>query len=135
MAGYAAEMHLKQAVFRLDGARPHDQVRTRQLAVPVITKKIGPHSDEGLKQRLVAEWQNRGSQEPRPTIIHEEDDAGVVVHVYVIWDEWADMGQEERSAAITDAYWEAFKEAGVALTVAMGLLPDEARRMGIDASK
>jgi hypothetical protein len=28
-AGYAAEMHLKQAVFRVDGARPHDRVRTR----------------------------------------------------------------------------------------------------------
>lgn len=100
--------------------------------MPVITKRIGPKSNDRLKQRLIAEWRDREHVEPRPTIVQEQDESGVVVHVYVIWEEWIDMTQEERSAVITDAYWEAFGEAGLALTVAMGLLPDEANRLGLE---
>jgi hypothetical protein len=100
------------------------------VAMPVITKRIGSSADGRLKQRLIAEWRDQENIEPRPTIVQEQDESGVVVHVYVIWDEWMNMTQEERSAVITDAYWEAFGEAGLALTVAMGLLPDEAHRLG-----
>lgn len=101
--------------------------------MPVVVRKQRRSApNDELKQRLVAEWQERGSQEPRPKIIHEEDDQGNVVHVFVIWDDWGALDQEMRSEIITEAYWEAFDTAGLALTVAMGLTPKEAERMRID---
>ena len=92
---------------------------------------------EDLKRRLVEEWKEPREadlQEPRPTIIHEQDDQGVVVHVYVVWEEWEGLSQEDRSEVITAAYWEAFDVKGLALTVAMGLTLEEGRRMGLDSS-
>lgn len=103
--------------------------------MPVINRKLGAHSstNERLRDRLVAEWQRaQDAEEPRPTIVEETDDSGNVVHVYVVWDAWANLEQEQRSAIITDAFWEAFGEKGLALTVAMGLLPEEAEKMGLE---
>lgn len=98
--------------------------------MPVVVRK--PHksaANQELKRRLIEEWKDTAKEDPRPTIIHEEDDQGVVVHVYVVWDEWAGLSQEERSEIITEAYWEVFDVKGMALTVAMGLTPEEGRRM------
>ena len=98
--------------------------------MPVVVRKSRQSAtNQDLKRRLVAEWKESGTEEPRPTIVHEEDDQGVVVHVYVVWDEWGPLSQEERSEIITEAYWEAFDVKGLALTVAMGLTSEEAKRM------
>lgn len=100
--------------------------------MPVVTRS--PHkniANEDLKKRLVDEWRETGTQEPRPTIIHELDERGNVVHVYVIWSEWGDLDQRMRSELITEAYWDVFDVKGLALTVAMGLTAEEANRMGI----
>lgn len=98
--------------------------------MPVIIRKPRESAtNPDLKRRLIEEWKEIGTQEPRPTIIHEEDEQGVVVHVYVVWEEWGALSQEERSEIITEAYWEAFDVKGLALTVAMGLTPEEGRRM------
>jgi hypothetical protein len=101
-----------------------------EVIVPVVTKRSEktPVAQE-LKQRLIEEWKGAGTRQPLPTIVHEEDERGDVVHVYVVWDEWRELNQEERSAIITDAYWEVFQEKGLALTVAMGLTSEEAQRM------
>lgn len=56
---------------------------------------------------------------------------GIPFTTYVIWSEWGDLDQRMRSELITDAYWEVFDDKGLALTVAMGLTPEEATRMGI----
>jgi hypothetical protein len=99
--------------------------------MPIVTIKPQTRApDEQLMQRLVDEWQGKGT-EPRPTIVHEEDEQGVVVHVYVVWTEWGDLDQQARSELITAAYWKVFEEKGLALTVAMGLTPEEAKRMGV----
>jgi hypothetical protein len=100
--------------------------------MPVVVRRQRRSSNDGLKQRLVAEWREQTAADPRPKIIHEEDSQGQVVHVYVVWDEWGEMEQELRSEIITEAYWDAFGDAGLALTVAMGLTPKEAEKMGID---
>lgn len=103
--------------------------------MPVVTKrKPASATNESLKQRLVEEWRETGTREPRPMIVQEEDEQGVVVHVFVVWDDWADLDQQARSELITEAYWEVFQERGLALTVAMGLTAEEARRMGVGVS-
>lgn len=103
--------------------------------MPIVTKKLrAPVANQELKIRLVDEWRNRGTQEPRPIIVQEEDDQGHVVHVYVVWSDWGDLDQQARSELITEAYWEVFDAAGLALTVAMGLAPEEAKRMGVPTS-
>lgn len=67
-----------------------------------------------------------------PVIIEEAMSPGQSVHVYVIWDEWASVTEEHRSAAILDAYDEAKgKTAMMNISIAMGLTPTEADRLGI----
>ena len=98
--------------------------------MPVVTikpRKAVEHQD--LKNRLIDEWRENPSQEPRPYIIHEEDEHGAVVHVYVVWEDWGDLDQMTRSEIVTEAFWEAFGEKGLALTGAMGLTSEEAKRM------
>ena len=58
-----------------------------------------------------------------------------LLHLYVVWGEWAGMGQRERSKIIMNAYQLArpeHPENVTAVTVAMGLTPEEAKRMGIE---
>lgn len=100
--------------------------------MPVVTRNIHKNIiNEELKQRLVDEWRDKSTQEPRPLIIHETDEQGQVIHVYVVWTEWGNLDQRMRSELITEAYWEVFDVKGLVLTVAMGLTPEEAKRMGI----
>ena len=103
--------------------------------MPVVTRTSRrPATNQDLKNRLVAEWRNQNPTEPRPTIVQETDDQGVVVHVYVVWSAWGDLDQQARSEIITEAYWEVFDVQGLALTVAMGLTPEEANQMGVSTS-
>lgn len=53
-------------------------------------------------------------------------------HLFVIWSKWGDLEQMVRSRIILDAYEEAAgeEEAGK-VTVAMGLTPSEASRLGL----
>lgn len=87
---------------------------------------------DDLEKRLIVEWKaNTGSA--YPDIREEVDPVGRVVHVYVIWDEWRDLDHTRRSEVITDAFLATHgQEAIIDLTVAMGLTPEEARRMGIE---
>ncbi|MGK4004445.1 hypothetical protein WMF31_17555 [Sorangium sp. So ce1036] len=89
------------------------------------------HHDE-LRARLVDEWRNQGTVEPRPDIVEETDDTGATVHIYVIWDDWGALGQQERSAIIMDAYEEAQgQQRALGVAVAMGLTRAEGQRMGV----
>lgn len=101
--------------------------------MPVIKRAQTRRSgDENLIERLVEEWNHEGSQAPQPTIIEEKDEAGVTRHVYVIWAAWGALDQQARSEVITEAFWRTYgEEQGLELIVAMGLTPDEARRMNL----
>lgn len=89
---------------------------------------------EALKLKLRAEWDNTNATSPgAPEIREETDRAGNVVHVYVIWDEWRNLDQLQRSELITDAFISKYGEPAIAhFTVAMGLTVDEAHKMGIE---
>ncbi|HEY3243641.1 MAG TPA: hypothetical protein VGM03_09840 [Phycisphaerae bacterium] len=87
---------------------------------------------EGLRARLVEEWRQPREDVPEPIIV-EESGPNKPTHLFVIWSDWGDFNQQERSEIIMDAYEEARGSDLVSLvTVAMGLTPTEAERMGIE---
>jgi hypothetical protein len=85
-----------------------------------------------LRQRLVEEWQSPREDVPQPLIYEQIDPAGGAVHLYVIWDEWVGLDQEDRSGIIMDAYEETHDpEQVLNVTVAMGLTEEERKRARI----
>jgi hypothetical protein len=90
-----------------------------------------PAQADELRSRLIAEWRDAGTVDPRPQII-EETDRGETVHIYAIWDEWGTMSQQDRSEILMDAFEEANgQQRALHVVVAMGLTRAEADRMGI----
>lgn len=91
---------------------------------------------QSLRERLIQEWTAPNSSATEPIII-EEGSLSVgqtfTVHLYVIWSEWADLDQTERSEIIMDACEQVQgRDFALNVTVAMGLTAKEAERMGIE---
>jgi hypothetical protein len=85
-----------------------------------------------LRQRLLDEWHNPASTAAQPVILEEPGGANQPLHVYVIWDDWAHLDMVERSEIIIDAFEQKYGSGSAAnVTVAMGLTPTEADRLGI----
>lgn len=95
-----------------------------------------------LRERLRAEWEQpqsaSGGVARQPVLIEDKNPEGGIgvrpsIHLYVIWDEWEPLSQQERSEVIMDAY-EATHELSdvVRVTVAMGLTEKERRKMGLE---
>jgi hypothetical protein len=95
-----------------------------------------------LQKRLTAEW-SLGTPPPvfaetSPVLIEEEKPArfGTArkpLHLYVIWDEWEDLPQQDRSEIIMDAYEATHATPDIVrVTLAMGLTKSEARKMGLN---
>ena len=103
--------------------------------MPVVTRRpvSGPSpAGQALLNRLVAEWQQPAPGAQQPIIIEESAGQNVPVHLYVIWDDWAPLGSIERSEVIMDAYEQLHgRGSAVNVTIAMGLTPLEADRLGI----
>ena len=96
-----------------------------------------------LQKRLTAEWSPLGLSpsifaENSPVLIEEEKPArfGTArkpLHLYVIWDEWEDLPQQDRSEIIMDAYEATHATPDIVrVTLAMGLTKSEARKMGLN---
>ena len=90
---------------------------------------------EQLLDRLKSEWGQPDPSVAEPIIIETVDrlrPQQVPTHLYVIWSEWEDLPSRRRSEMIMDAY-ESVKGRTWALnvTLAMGLTPEEAQRLGI----
>ncbi len=88
-----------------------------------------------LAELLEAEWEM--PQNPEPLIIEERPrQEAAPNHIYVVWQEWSDLSPMERSRIIFAAYARKLGPDSDALiqevTLAMGLTPDEARRMNIE---
>lgn len=100
-----------------------------------VTKRSRPApspAGQALLNRLVAEWRQPTPGAQQPIIIEEAASQNLPVHLYVIWDDWAPLGSIERSEIIMDAYEQLHGRGGaVNVTVAMGLTPEEADRLGI----
>jgi hypothetical protein len=85
-----------------------------------------------LVRDLAAEWSATRSDRREPIILQETRRDGRVMHVYVVWSTWNDVDRTERSEIIMDAAEKCLGSAQAGdITIAMGLTPDEADRMGI----
>lgn len=97
------------------------------------TARARPPSAAELEKRLEAEMRSPSpSPGVQPIIIAEPADPAPITRLFVIWDDWADLGQQDRSEIITNAYERAMGlPAAAKLSIAMGLTSSEAGRMGI----
>ena len=85
-----------------------------------------------LKNELIKEWKNQNSTNDQPVILEEVQQPYPTIHLFVIWDDWKDMEQTERSEIILDAFKEIRGEQkALDVTVSMGLTTNEAQRMKI----
>ena len=97
-----------------------------------ITRNSNPRYSE-MEEKLVQEWQHPQTEGAEPIIILEAERQMTSTHVYVIWREWNDMSMRDRSKIILNAYEKvAGRNLSLNVTVAMGLTPEEAQRMGIE---
>lgn len=97
------------------------------------TARARPPSAAMLEQRLEQEMRAPSTQpDAQPIIIAEPADPAPITRLFVIWDDWTDLGQQDRSEIITNAFERAFGLPQAArLSIAMGLTPSEASKMGI----
>jgi hypothetical protein len=102
------------------------------MPVKKLGKRQLPPEAQNLKKQLVREWKNKKSTAAQPIILEESGGASQPLHVYVIWDEWNKLSGIERSEIIMDAFEEVHGKAkALNVSVAMGLTPVEADRIGI----
>lgn len=97
------------------------------------TARALPPRAQELEEHLVHEL-TTPSDDPsaQPVIIAEPPGQGPITRLFVIWDEWAPLAQQDRSEIIMDAYVRAKGQPeAVKISVAMGLTAAEAARMGI----
>lgn len=102
--------------------------------MPVIRKRLPPVSKKHarLVEQLVEELRKEAATgSPSSPDIVEEEQRGNHLHVTVLWDEWDDLAVEERGQIIMDAYKEARADDVLNITIAMGLTPAEAKRIGV----
>ena len=95
-----------------------------------------PSSAAELARQLMNEW-TKPKKEGQPVIVLEGG-TRQPQHIYVIWDEWKELDQTQRSEIIMDVAEHlsgkhAFRDLSL-ITVAMGLTTEEAKRMGIEAA-
>ena len=85
-----------------------------------------------LVQRLAAEWSSPSSTASQPVILEERNAPDGPMHVYVVWDDWADLSGVERSEVVMEALEQRYgREQALNVTVAMGLTTPEAERLNI----
>lgn len=86
-----------------------------------------------LVDNLATEWtaEHPGDADA-PLITEMRDPNSGVVHLYVVWSAFQGIGHQQRSEIIMDAYERVASADIPNVTLAMGLLPAEAERMGID---
>jgi hypothetical protein len=81
---------------------------------------------------LLDEWTQPASPNTEPIIFEEAGQGQRLAHVYVVWSRWADVDRVERSEIIMEAAERKLPAEDVLnITIAMGLTPDEAIRMGM----
>ena len=81
---------------------------------------------------LLREWKcpNQGNTEP--VILEETGQDGKLAHIYVVWSRWAHLDRIERSEIVMEAAERKMPPHRVMdISIAMGLTPDEAKRMRI----
>lgn len=98
--------------------------------MPIKQMKLRPDPPgyTNLVARLEDELAGRSTTGPQ---IVEEEQFGNRIHVTVVWDAWKDLPPEERGRAIMDAYEHVRPDDVLRITIALGLTPSEAGRLGV----
>ena len=87
-------------------------------------------TDQDLTDRLIAEWRNPDSSAQEPLIVVQGGPHDRPTRVFVVWQEWANLNQQQRSAIIMDAAEFVLGQQGsFEITIAMGLTREEAQQM------
>ena len=95
---------------------------TRTFANPTLAAQ--------LQGQLLVEWKNPSDQ--TQIVIIEEGGNAQPVHLYVIWEAWEPLDQIDRSEIIMNVFTDIHgADKALDVTVAMGLTPAEAQRLGI----
>jgi hypothetical protein len=98
------------------------------MPVKRLVPKHTPQFDQ-LVDQLTAEWSSPTQSAAAPVILEETDASGNVVHVYVVWDEWAHLDRTVRGEAIMEAAKRVKSSSEVLdITIALGVTPEEADR-------
>ncbi|MDB5301391.1 MAG: hypothetical protein JWO87_3054 [Phycisphaerales bacterium] len=85
-----------------------------------------------LVDLLADEWRAPNAAAQEPVILEEPNSKGEIVHIYVVWSDWAHLSRDKRGEIIMDAA-ERVKPLPevLGITIAMGLTPDEADQFGL----
>ena len=98
-------------------------------------KQIGPArfpQHDVLVRELLDEWSNPDPGKSEPVILEEPGPMSKLAHVYVIWSKWDQMDRAERSEIIMEAAERRLPPQDASnISIAMGLTPEEADRMGL----
>ena len=90
-----------------------------------------PLPTEKLVEALAEELRSTKGY-PLPLIVERHVRGAGSRHVWVVWDRWSDLNEEERSAVIVRAYIQVEgAEAAENITIASGIRPQEAALFGI----
>ena len=58
-----------------------------------------------LIDELLEEWQNPDQNKSQPVIVYDKEQwPAHITGVFVIWDKWGDLNQQERAHVIIDAH-------------------------------
>ena len=94
---------------------------------------------QDLTERLTNEWRpGAASNAAQPILIEDRSRPNLAglrssTHLYVIWDEWEPLSQNERSEVIMEAYEQTHELSDLlGVTLAMGLTVSEAQKMGVE---
>jgi hypothetical protein len=103
----------------------------------IIIKNDDPVYEQ-LKVQLRAEWEQPTPSTDAHVIIEAEDSLRpqqAPTNLYVIWNAWQNLSQKQRSEMLLDVYSDVKGiSAARNVTLAMGLTPAEASRLGINYS-
>ncbi|HWE97803.1 MAG TPA: hypothetical protein VG269_27860 [Tepidisphaeraceae bacterium] len=68
-----------------------------------------------------------------PVILEESSAKGEVVHVYVVWSQWAHLNRDQRGEIVMEvAELVKLRQDLLKITIAMGLTPHEADKFGLN---
>lgn len=88
-----------------------------------------------LRERLRQEWAGEQADALGPVIIETTNNLrpqSTPTHLYVFWSAWSGLSQQQRSEMMMNVYEQVRGRASALnVTLAMGLTPEEAARMGI----
>ena len=98
---------------------------------PVLDASLVNAVAEELRKKNPVDVTDESSD--APYIIEEQIRRSNRIHVTVIWDRWAEVGPEERSRIILEAYGNVHgPNAFLNLTSALGLTHADAKKLGVE---